>query len=52
MCYGVFQGYNISMNEIYGALFVIFALIQNNYYQRKSVRTLEAAENRALKKAL
>ncbi|MCG7381873.1 DMT family transporter [Paenibacillus sp. ACRRY] len=46
------QGYKISMNEFYGALLVIFALIQNNYYQRKSLRSLDLAENGALKKAL
>lgn len=33
-----FQGYSISMNEFYGALLVIFALIQNNVYQRKPVK--------------
>ncbi|CAH1199225.1 hypothetical protein PAECIP111890_01519 [Paenibacillus sp. JJ-223] len=33
-----FQGYSISMNEFYGALLVIFALIQNNVYQRKPLK--------------
>ncbi|MCM3171924.1 DMT family transporter [Paenibacillus sp. MER 99-2] len=32
-----FQGYSVSLNEFYGALLVIFALIQNNLFQRKSV---------------
>lgn len=30
------QGYEISLNEFYGTLLVVFALIQNNFYQRKA----------------
>jgi drug/metabolite transporter (DMT)-like permease len=33
-----FQGYQISMYEFFGTLLIIFALIRNNAYQRKSVR--------------
>ena len=34
-----FQGYSISLYEFYGALLVIFALIQNNINQRKNVNS-------------
>ncbi|WP_082063219.1 DMT family transporter [Paenibacillus sp. IHBB 10380] len=33
-----FQGYEISMYEFFGTLLIIFALIRNNAYQRKSER--------------
>lgn len=33
-----FQGYQISSYEFYGTLLVIFALVRNNIYQRKSER--------------
>lgn len=35
------QGYAISINEFFGALLVIFALIQNNAHQRKTLKTSE-----------
>ncbi|CAI6049372.1 hypothetical protein PAECIP112173_01331 [Paenibacillus sp. JJ-100] len=34
-----FQGYSISLYEFYGALLVIFALIQNNINQRKNANS-------------
>ncbi|WP_237163141.1 DMT family transporter [Paenibacillus sp. BIHB 4019] len=42
-----FQGYSISLNEFYGALLVIFALIQNNFNQRKIVKSHMKVELRA-----